>query len=158
MQKLFGEKTETCLILSLIFIISMGGIAGTLKEMRDIYFQAPQGSLLYRPFKIVPKEPFDELSFDMFIEKARQLQYKNDGSINLPNNKISELREVINLSEEAARKFVQEQKFRGRQLPDIEGHLYSESLFENNITPYYDMIEILRFYPDFALNENGVMK
>ena len=42
-------------------------------------------------------------------------------------------------------------KYRDLKLPKIEGHQYEEVLFENNITPYFDMFEIAQFYPDFAL-------
>jgi len=141
------------------FHVSLGGIAGSLKEIRRRDFgEKPEDEgkaerrLLYRPFKIVPKTPFDELSLEMFLEKVRQL---TDREIGLPKNKLNELSEVLTLSEEAARKFIQALKYRGRALPEIEGHQYGETLFESNKTPYFDMIEIRRFYPDFALQENG---
>jgi len=141
------------------FHVSLGGIAGTLSEIRRRDFgEKPEDegkaerNLLYRPFKIVPKAPFDELSLEMFLEKVRQLV---DRDIGLPKTKLNELSEVLTLSEDAARKFVQALKYRGRALPEIEGHQYGETLFESNKTPYFDMIEILRFYPDFALQENG---
>ncbi len=132
------------------FQISFGGIAGGLHELRAS-FKAPRGYLLYRPFRITPKEPFDEYSLDMFIEKARKLKYIDKDNANLPNNRINELNEVLTLSEEAGLKFVRHEKSRNRKLPDINGHQYEEALFENGLTPYHDMIEILRFYPDFAL-------
>jgi hypothetical protein len=62
---------------------------------------------------------------------------------------------VLTRSEEAAREFVQALKYRERALPEIKGHQYAETLFENKKTPYFDMLEILRFYPDFALQEIG---
>jgi len=147
------EKNSSASFLD--FHISLGGIAGTLPEMRKTHFQAPQGSLLYRPFKIGLKEPSDELSLETFLQKAWQLQHTHGGKINLPNNKINELSEVLTLSKDAGQKFVQELKYRGRKLPEIEGYHYHETLFQNDATPYFDMIEILRFYPDFALREAG---
>jgi len=137
------------------FHVSLGGMAGTLQEIRKTHFQAPQGSLLYRPFKIVPTKLFDELSLDLFLEKTCRLQHTEAGAINLPNNKINELSEALTLSEDAAQKFVQELKYRGRKLPEIEGSHYAETLFQDRKTPYFDMIEILRFYPDFVLREAG---
>jgi len=137
------------------FHVSLGGIAGTLQEMRKTHFSAPQGSLLYRPFKIGFKEPSDEFSLDSFLQMTWQLQHTHDGKINLPNNKINELSEVLTLSKDAGQKFVQELKYRGRKLPEIEGSHYAETLFQDRKTPYFDMIEILRFYPDFVLREAG---
>ena len=128
------------------FHVSLGGVAGKLTELRESYFQVPQGSLLYRPFKVVPK---DEKSLDLFLSKVWQIQS------NLPNSQINRLREVLTFPEEATRKFVQELKWRKRRLPEIEGHQYAETLFEDGLTPYSDMVEILRFYPEFALQENG---
>ncbi len=132
------------------FHVALGGVAGSLKMIRTWDFeQRLRGSLLYRPFKIVPKEPFDDHSLDMFLEKVQHL------AESLPQNKRHELRDVLARSEEAAREFVQALKYRGRTLPEIRGHQYAETLFENNKTPYFDMLEILRFYPDFVLKEIG---
>lgn len=137
------------------FQISFGGIAAGLQQLRES-FSVPRGNLLYRPFKIMPKEQFDEYSFDLFLEKAWQLKLQENDKANLPNSKINELNDVLSQSEEAARKFVQHEKLRGRDLPEIKGYQYGETLFENGRTPYHDMIEILRFYPDRRLvGENG---
>lgn len=155
-KKIRKEKNSSASFLD--FHIALGGIAGTLQEIRKAYFHVPQGSLHFRPFKIVPKEPFDESSLDLFLEKTWFFQRTDEGKLNLPNTKIEELRHVLTLPEEATQKFVQELKYRRRKLPKIEGRHYEETLFQNGVTPYFDMIEILRFYPDFALREAGEKK
>ncbi len=134
------------------FQISLGGVIGGLHKIRDTY-DVPQGNLLYRPFKITSKELFDENSLDVFLEMTWRLKFKINGESHFPNNKINELNEVLTLTEEAARKFVQHEKLRKRELPEIQGHHYGETLFENGLTPYHDIIEILHFYPDLILKD-----
>ncbi len=139
------------------FHVSMGGVAGSLKYIRKRFFgfdpRENNGKadeyLLYRPLKVVPKKPFDELGLDMMLTKAWQLKK------NFPKNKLADLRSVLTRSKDARREFVQDLEYRGLNLPVIEGHQYERELFENNITPYFDMLELLRFYPEFALNEIG---
>ena len=142
------------------FHVSLSGISGSLDKIRQQYYgrddspdrKGTQVDLLYRPFKIIPKDSIDEFSLDMFLEKARQLDDEETG---LPKNKRHELREVLKLPEFARCEYVRALKYRGRSLPEIKGLKYHVALVDNNITPYFDMIEILRFYPEFALKEIG---
>jgi hypothetical protein len=142
------------------FHVSLGGISGALDKIRQRYYgrddsqdgKKTQVDLLYRPFKIVPKDSFDEFGLDMFLERARQLDDEETG---LPKNKRHELREVLKLPEDARREYVRALEYRGRSLPEIKGRQFHKTLVENNETPYFDMIELLRFYPEFALKEIG---
>ncbi|MBI4854566.1 MAG: hypothetical protein HY819_22435 [Acidobacteria bacterium] len=136
------------------FQISLGSLAGKLSDIR-LHFEVPQGNLLYRPFKIVPKD--QDKSLEMFLNKVAEL-YKVES--NLPNNKLNELREVLSLSNESAKKFLQQLKIREEKLPEIEGHQYSETLFEGGKTPYFDMIELGKFYPIklIKLKDSGAKK
>lgn len=129
------------------FHISTGGLAGCLAEIRGKYFNVPQGNLLFRPYKIINNFS-DEQSFNLLIKNTGKLK-------KLPRNKIHELRKILTLSKEASNQFVEEVKFRGRALPGIPGKGYEISLFENGRTPYFDMIELMEFYPDFEFRING---
>jgi len=125
------------------FHISMGGLAGSLEHIREKYFQAAQGNLIYRPYKFTSQ--YDEYGFDLFVKNTGILREE------FPRNKIHELRQVLTLSKESAIQFVQEMKHRERELPEIPGKTYHETLFENSITPYFDMIELMEFCPDFLI-------
>jgi hypothetical protein len=147
-------QNETASFLD--FHISMGGIAGSLSQIREVFFGLkPQDGdnrykgeyLLYRPLKIVSSE--DERGLDLMLKKAWCLKK------NFPKNKLADLRSVLTRSRDARKRFLQDLKFRGLELPKIPGHQYENELFENNITPYFDMLELLRFYPEFALKEIG---
>lgn len=141
------------------FHVSLGGVAGPLQEIRRRYYGHDDSEkhgktldLLYRPFKILPEESTDDHNLNLILKKARQL---GDDKTGLPGSKRHELREVLRQSEDAWREYVQALEYRGRKLPEIEGRQYHKTLVENNETPYFDMIEILRFCPDFALQETG---
>ncbi len=139
-------KGEQCSYLD--FHLSHGGFTGTPKEIRQKHFQAAQGMLPYRPYKIVPEKTRDESSFDLILRKATALQ-----SPTFPRNKLYELREVLALSKEATDRFVKELDFRGHTLPEIPGRNYHTTLFEHRKTPYFDMIELLEVYPQFAFTQ-----
>jgi hypothetical protein len=134
------------------FHVSLGGISGSLDKIRRQYYgrddspdsKKTQVDLLYRPFKIAPEDLLDEYGLDMFLEKAQQLDDEETG---LPKNKRHELREVLKLSEDARREYVRALEYRGRSLPKIKGRQFHKTLVENNETPYFDMIELLRFFP-----------
>lgn len=130
------------------FHLATGGFTGTLGDIRKKQFQVAQGSLLYRPYKLVPTEQFDEYSFDLLLQKATELQPPR-----FPKNKLYELREVLTLSKDATERFMQEITFRGLELPQIKGQYYHTKLIDNQKTPYFDMIELLELYPQFALKE-----
>ncbi|MBF0103540.1 MAG: hypothetical protein HQK77_21795 [Desulfobacterales bacterium] len=137
------KNGDSCSYLD--FHISMSGLAGTLEEIRKKYVNAYQQNLIYRPYKLT--DQWDEYGFDLFLKNTAFLRKE------IPNTKIHELRQVLTLSEEAAKQFVQEMTHRERELPKIPGRNYHEKLFDNNTTPYLDMIELMEFYPDFELNE-----
>ncbi|PID56987.1 hypothetical protein CSB45_08670 [candidate division KSB3 bacterium] len=134
------------------FQISMGGILGDLGTIRSKYFQATQGKLLFRPYRVTKQDQGHKKgrNFDEILLALKPLREE------WPNNKIHDLRQVLTLSESASKQFVQEMKFRDRELPKIAGGDYHETLFDKGRTPYFDLIELLEFYPDFvAVQEKG---
>lgn len=130
------------------FHISMSGLSGNLEVIRKQY-TTPQGTLLFRPYKVLPEDKNDLKSFDLLV--------KNTGNLNkFPRNKIKELREVMTWSEDARKIFVKKLKYRDLNLPEIPGRdNFAKSIFDNNETVYFDMIELMEFYPDFELQDSG---
>ncbi len=126
------------------FHIAYGGFSGSLKEIRDIHYNAALGSLIYRPYKILDSS---ENSFETFISNAKELSKK------WPNNKLKELREVLTLGNDAAKIFVSEMEARGLELPDIDTKGYNKILFKNRLTLYFDMLELLEYYPKYELED-----
>lgn len=140
------------------FHIAYGGFSGVLKDIRTNHYQQvqdeqhqEQSGLLFRPYLL--NNATEEFGFDALVERAKHLKYRADGSANFPNLKIKELRTVLTQGEVATSLFIAEQKYRGRVLPQIQGRSYEHSGFEDGKTPYFDMIEFLECYPDFALKD-----
>lgn len=128
------------------FHISMSGLSGNLEIIRKQYITPPE-KLLFRPYKILPEDNKDEKSFDLLIKNTKGLK-------KLPKNKIKELRDVMIWPEDARKIFVQKLNYRDMDLPEIEGRpKFAESIFDNNETVYFDMIELMEFYPDCELHD-----
>ncbi|MBW2166969.1 MAG: hypothetical protein JRG74_13000, partial [Deltaproteobacteria bacterium] len=107
------------------FHISMGGLAGNLEVIRKQYTDTPQGTLLFRPYKVSLENKNDEKSFDLLV--------KNTGILKkLPKNKIKELRDVMTWSEDERTIFVKKLEYRDWALPKIEGRSkFAESIFDS---------------------------
>lgn len=118
------------------FNISFGNISGSLEEIREKHYTAVEGNLLLRPYKV---EDLQSL-----LKATKEL--KNS----LPRSKIMELREALYHSRDLGLKFIEDITQRGKKLPKFK-HFDNSSLFTNKETPYFDMIELMEFYPEFAL-------
>ncbi len=129
------------------FHISAGGFTGLLEEIRQKQYVVAQGNLLFRPYRLTPKD--DERSFELLVDNTKVL--KKD----FPRNKIYELRQVLTLSEASTQQFAQEMAFRQRGFPQMPGRGKTLNLFQasktGKKTPYFDMIELLKLYPSFEL-------
>jgi hypothetical protein len=150
------EEDPDKLVSALDFHISMSGISGSLEQIRKTQFTSPEGSLLSRPYKMVAADT-DEQSLDQMLKLTANLAGfpKNKILAGFPKNKIKELQRVLSLSKDACKQFVEENKYRGRKLPLMPGRTYHETLFENEKTIYFDMIEMLEFYPKFEMERKG---
>jgi len=128
------------------FHIAYGGFSGSTEEIRKKCYRAPNGTLTLRPFKL------DDCSRSLekysFKEMKKGIKEINES---LSKSKILELREVLSLASPAADIFVKNLEIRGHQLPSYPGGDFHKKLWVNDETPYFDMIELSEFYPDFAL-------
>lgn len=123
--------------------IAMGGIFGDLQEIRRKHFQAAQGNLVFRPYRIGTQAQHDGHDLNAFLKAVQILRDPEK----FPRNKVQDLRQILSLSESATQQFMHELKFRERDLPPIEGGTYHTRLFDHGQTPYLDMIELLEYYP-----------
>jgi hypothetical protein len=129
------------------FHIAYGGFSGTLEDIRESHYKAVKGNLLYRPYYLTKDNLYN---FDAFVTAAKKLLE------DFPQSKIMELREVLTLPESAAEAFVYEMEAQGRKLPIIPGGIsYHSDLWKDSETPYFDIIELIYFYPDFELKPGG---
>ncbi len=125
------------------FHIAYGGFSGELKDIRESHYKTQENTyLVLRPYKIT--------DFDELLKGVAELKKKQDGKDIYPRSKIMELRQILYLGEGEQRLFIEELKARRLKLPPYKDFNGSEIVL-NSKTPYFDMIELMEFYPEFAL-------
>jgi len=125
------------------FHFAYGGFSGTLGDIRREQYQSCDGTrLILRPYKI---DDFNELLIGV-------AELKGKGGSKFPRSKLMDLRQVLYLSEAEQELFLRELMARRLKLPSYTRKGFSgDELVLNRETPYLDMIEIMDFYPEFAL-------
>lgn len=140
------------------FHIASGGFSGTLAEIRDYHFKIPykapkkenQEHWLFRPFRLGKDDTRDDKrNFYTFIKKTKELKDQ------LPKSKRMELREVLSRGEVASKTFAVELSARGKTLPAVPGYSFEKGPWMDNQTPYFDMIELIEYYPFIEMEEKG---
>lgn len=128
------------------FHIAYGSFSGSLKEIRERYYKTHISpniiSLCMRPYKVNNSVAGNENCFSELKKAASELAKQ------LPHSKLIELRKIIATGDEASAKdFIYNCNIRGRSLPQFPGGNYNEKIWDNGKTPYFDMIELIEFYP-----------
>lgn len=136
------------------FQVFKSSVSGNLEKIRSSQYEVIRGNLLFRPYKILTGESHNkniENSLETMLRLTKELTNRN----NYPRNKMKKLIRVLSQSEDMCKKFVTEFEFQHGSLPSMEGRCYEKSLFENKKTIYFDMIELLDFYPWFKSGKDG---
>lgn len=130
------------------FHITSAGISGSLSEVREKQYKVVQGNLLARPYQISTRtNKIDD--FETCKYGAKLLKYGNKKTKSWPNSSLKDLREYLTLGAETLKQFLIQKNYRGYILPTIKNLSANiqNNGFESGITPYFDMIELLEFYP-----------
>ena len=131
------------------FYFAVGGFSGTLEQIREKHFKVNEGELYFGPYLLGEENRDDEKS----IFKLKQgIKYFSDKS-KWPRNKVKDFRSNLPLGKYATRQFIEDLHVRGITLPESFGS-YSDQGWENSSTPYFDMIELMEFYPPFFIEDN----
>lgn len=129
----------------LSFLISSGGYSGDLDDILNKQFTAPCGILTMRAYRVdQPGSTMQQLK--------EGIKHFTIGDKSWPKNKLMHLRDVLLENKAHQQYFLAEMKARKLDLPAYNGH-YHSSLWEKNITPYYDVIDLIDFYPKELLNK-----
>jgi len=127
------------------FHISSGGFSETISEIRDSYYcNHEQGNLIARPYMINSE---DKSGFDLLVKKTKRL--KNT----LARTKIKDLRNIMTMGQEETRKFLNLLSAKDVKEDVKDYGSFLKGIFENKETPYFDMIELMEFYPSFELEK-----
>lgn len=124
----------------LSFLISSGGFSGSLKEVQAKMFDTPNGNLYNGPYRV------DEAD-NIFEELKKNIGLVTTGEKKWPKSKLMALRDVLRKDEADRGYFLEEAKARTRELPPFNGKCYHKEIWKDGKTPYYDMIDLLEFYP-----------
>jgi len=125
------------------FFVSSGGASGEIEEIRKKRFITSFGNLHFGPY--VFGEIDEENSIKNLKNGIRHFQ-------NFPKTKLMQLRDTIfNSTEEECKAFVNELEKKGYSLYKIKNRKYHEQIWQDNNTPYYEIIEIIDFYPNELL-------
>ena len=125
------------------FYISYGGFSGTLEEIREKYYTIEGDKKFYfGPYEIEGPGNSD-----------KSISYLTNGiqyfKTNWPRSKLKELRDVITQGEGASSLFVKDMEARGLQLPKVGNgrSIWRDEYDRTRSSPYFDMIELMEFYP-----------
>lgn len=130
------------------FHMTYGGFSGSIEDIRKKNYTVASGKLCLRPYR-VSGEGLNHLNLSECLNGVKH--FKDEW----PKSKLGKLREVLTMSTPEIDKFIQEIKFRGNSLPDIEGHpKWKDTGWLDKTTPYFDMLELMKIYP-FDLIESG---
>lgn len=128
------------------FHITYGGFSGELSEIRNKHYKLINGEQLhFGPYQLSSNDEKSLLNLKKgMIEFVEQW----------PTSKIKELRSALASGREVSEAFLKDLKAKGYELPKIIGSIdYSDNGWVDNETPYFDMIELIDFYPIQFLKE-----
>ena len=135
------------------FHIALGSVPDTLEQIRaadyrNHHFTGDEGSLLYRPFPLDPEKNCADASFAEL--RSALAGFLKPGWSEV---RLNELNRVLVLPKDERSAFIRHLEYRKVSLPELPGgNDYIRHLFAGGRTPYFDLLEIKRFYPEFVLS------
>lgn len=128
------------------FHLTYGGISGNLEHIRKTQFELPQCNLLMRPYKLE--------DLHKILEAVKSLNKKNDeGKYIFSRTKLHKIREALYSSQAHQEKLIEDFRAKGIRLPSYGESFEGNRLVSGRQTPYFDMLELLEFYPEILLRE-----
>ena len=125
------------------FHIAYGGFSDHIEDIRKKYFRAGEkASLIYGPYALSSEPSENEKHKHIANLKSGMQQLKQQW----PRSKRKDLRLALSLGE-AGRSTLEDFKSRELILPKTESG-FEKTGWINGRTPYYDMVELMEFYPD----------
>lgn len=135
------------------FHVAYGGFSGSLSEIRRKKYFTKDGQLHFGPYLVASKD----------LNKEKNIIHLKNGIKDFidrkkwPRSIVKEFGESLTMGRKVSEKFRDQAKLKGRPLYDLKetGKGYSTNVWENESTPYFDMIELLEFYPEYFLPKEG---
>ena len=134
------------------FAILHGEQAPTLEQIRSTEYRGARGRNLHFGAYLVCGEGDNAHRLDKLLSCTTQfLEGKKKNPPLMANNKIKELRGVLQRGQDDARKFLRQLRHQGQNLPTVSGwENFKANLWHEGTTPYVDAIELMDFYDEEA--------
>jgi len=124
-----------------------------LDELRARQYMVGENCLLWRPWQV--DDPDDKKSF--LAAKAAIKHFRTAGrdGKGWPNSKLNDFFHSLAQGQERTKEFLAIAQSRGLTLPEMPGVKHAASNgWVGNFTPYYDIIEMMDFYPPALMEDN----
>ena len=133
------------------FAILHGEQAPTLDQIRATEYSGACGDLHFGPYRVCNEAAPHKR--DRLHNLENLLACTKEFPKVMANNKIKELRGVLQRGKDDAAKFLQQLSRRQRHLPDVpDWDNFNKTLWHNGATPYIDAIELMDFYSKEAVD------
>ncbi|HHY79113.1 MAG TPA: hypothetical protein GX516_01895 [Thermoanaerobacter sp.] len=138
------------------FHISYGGFSGTLDEIRKNKYTTQSGQLHFGPYLVTSNDISNEKNIFHLKQGIKTFKNKEEW----PRSKVKEFREYLTLGKSASQQFIDEAKFKGKKLYEFKetSKTYNINVWQDGYTPYFDMIELMDFIPEYFLAETRQVK
>lgn len=130
------------------FAILHGEQPPTLEQIRSTQYRGARGKNLHFGAYLVCGEGDSAHKLDKLLSCTKQfLEGKKKNPPTMANNKIKELRGVLQRGEDDAQKFLRQLENQNQELPTVSGwEIFKKKLWHDSTTPYVDAIELMDFY------------
>ncbi|SHF44976.1 hypothetical protein SAMN02746089_01939 [Caldanaerobius fijiensis DSM 17918] len=138
------------------FFIAYSGISGSLSDIRERQYKRKDWKLNFGPYLVayngrVPSS-IREKEIKHLINGVKHFK-------KWPRSIVKEFQTKLATDKEAVEKFVKrDMKIKGYKLFEVPGNSYDTSGIANDVTPYFDMIELMEYYPDELFDLDEVVK
>ena len=125
------------------FAILHGEQPPTLEQIRSTQYRGARGKNLHFGAYLVCGDGDSAHKLDKLLSCTTQFPHV------MANNKIKELRGVLQRGEDDAQKFLRQLEKQNQSLPTVPGwEVFKEKLWHESTTPYVDAIELMDFYAE----------
>jgi len=126
------------------FHIAYGGFSGSLEEIRERHFTLHDLVLNFGPYKLIDEN--DEKYLGHLKNGVKELN-------KFPRSLRKKLRTALSEGTKEMIMINKELEAKGLVLPKIPHHKYEKNGYIGKITPYFDMMELMEFYPGELIDE-----
>ena len=120
------------------YLISSGGFSGDLEDIREKH-KVNTRSVNFGPYRTDKDRESDSI---FHLKQGIKVMS------NIPRTKVKALREYLSGSDSRLKAFIMDLQKKGHSLYEIRGKQYHENGWIDDRTPFFDIIDLIDFYPE----------